>query len=490
MDRIGRPLFTRCPTDGSGQDRPAHKDIHRGSRRPEPQPQAVRPLAQQAPSQGAESQRTEVGQEGLFLPCHAGAGPQGAEPSNAPDRKRPRSDGAPARPAPTERSSAYASTTEAAVHAGLSTPATCRKKMNVSERSVQLASYVLACELIGQPLDDKTLDRLHRINQTGAEVLERLPYGRGNVEADIQRTAHEATYRLLAVREMLIPASLSLKHHDEPAAASMYEAALAQFAGSGACAEISILTAALLARELKEGESLREAATTGDDFDPQGDHAWLELVADTCPGSPLVADNWVEGPPFLAQHGRMSADRSRVETFTSEISHGNAMRAHAVYLASLDMLNKRFPDGVGPFVERDPETRYTDEGLRQATSGLSDGFVGEAMEALRRAVPSELQELAQRVAQRVLGIGRDEAELVAGWLIQGVEALVRSPGEWPPRGLPLAPRAEAPLGLVGSRAVGQSGRVQERPSVPSKAPQGGVRRTLVEHEVQTLGPRD
>lgn len=283
MDRIPRipssqPRPAR-PVEGSRQDLPA-----RDAGTSDAGPQAAGPIAEPASAYGADAQRGRVrwvrplaasfaagaapravapGQSGEGPMLGPGDAPQEAGPSNAPHGKRPRMGNAPVGLA--ARALLPGGTTGRAAAAGVCLPLpSARLLALVPERDLQLASYVLACEAMGQPIDDKTLDRLHRISRVGGEVQKRLPYGRGNVESDIRRTDHEATYRFNSVRDGAIPGYLPSWRWGEPAADSMYTAAETQFAGSGACAEISSLTAALLARELKDGESLHEAATTGE----------------------------------------------------------------------------------------------------------------------------------------------------------------------------------------------------------------------------------
>jgi hypothetical protein len=191
-----------------------------------------------------------------------------AEPSAA---ARPRPDGLPARP------------TRAADTADL-----------------EQASYVLARRVTGRPLSAEAQSLQRAAHQSRREVLALMPYGRSNVQTDLDATANTGLHRRRAEREVLGSLSTVGTGEHRP---RVQEAALTARAGAGNCNEFANLAMHVHAGRLQPGEQLQMQRA-------DADHAWVVVQGAATPmGSrpAAVIDGWGEGPVIEPVDGVVTA---------------------------------------------------------------------------------------------------------------------------------------------------------------------------------------
>lgn len=155
----------------------------------------------------------------------------------------------------------------------------------------------MARAIDGQVVDGADLSRLRRANLTVDAVRAMLPWGRGNVAVDIERTQGESSRRSLACQIM---ADQLMQMAGWPAIQARATAAL--FSQAGTCDHHAALGVMLHAPHLRPDEVLYQVTSS------QIGHVWAEWRQETNPDNvfALVMDPWMDGPAVFASDGQLS----------------------------------------------------------------------------------------------------------------------------------------------------------------------------------------
>ncbi|MGY4730916.1 hypothetical protein [Burkholderia pyrrocinia] len=154
-------------------------------------------------------------------------------------------------------------------------------KMAVVVDDIDFAGYLLARATDHRTIDGNVLDGLRKANNTVNETREWLRHGRGNVDADLDKS-REPAWRTEFCRS-----------HSE--AGSDRAVAMAMKMGAGYCGEHAKVAIALHADKLDVGETVHHRSLKF------GDHAWAECQLPN--GDRVIMDAWCDGPAVMAEDG-------------------------------------------------------------------------------------------------------------------------------------------------------------------------------------------
>ncbi|GKT24069.1 hypothetical protein [Acidovorax sp. SUPP3334] len=188
----------------------------------------------------------------------------------------------------------------------------------------RLRAYVMARAIDGRVVEGQDLARLRLANRTVDMVRGMLPWGRGNVAADVERTWGESSRRSLACHSMTYHLT---QFAGWPPVQARATAAL--FAQAGTCDDQAALSVMLHAPHLQQNEALYQVISL------QIGHVWAEWREETHPGNAfaLVMDPWMDGPAVFASDGQLSdIPRSTRPQFNFSQASGLAAKAETDWL--------------------------------------------------------------------------------------------------------------------------------------------------------------
>lgn len=166
---------------------------------------------------------------------------------------------------------------------------------------IPLAGYLLEREVDGRAVTEQDLPRLRSAHETVVRTRKLLPWGRGNVRADVRATGGESFVRAYVAQELAqeLANSKSPAFEDAPNVAGA-----AMFARAGVCSNHAAVAMHLHADKLDAPDET--VHFTGR---PLVDHAWSELRKGKGRKNVIVMDPWSDGPAVYAgdaRHTRVS----------------------------------------------------------------------------------------------------------------------------------------------------------------------------------------
>ena len=268
---------------------------------------------------------------------------------------------------------------------------------------LELAGYLLAREITGRPVGTPTRELLQRANESKKEVLQLMPYGRGNVTTDLEATGNIGFHRLAAVRYLAGSAS-SLGQPPQRTLAT--NAGMAVYAGGGNCGEFASVAAHVHAKRMHPGErSVVQGG--GSDFD----HSWVVLSGRASPGGTtprVVLDVWGEGPVVDAHDGHFTSPTRGEPLTVQTIDHANATAAHGAFIAATEP-NEGTKRRLAKFIDAQAQRQVEPKGTIYApTPIVAPAFCQEARAAvqarqddpqLRQAAAALVRQVAPQVDQ-------------------------------------------------------------------------------------------
>lgn len=186
---------------------------------------------------------------------------------------------------------------------------------------LELASYLLARRVTGQPVVSDAQSLLRRAHQSRQDVLALMPHGRGNVQTDLDATANTGLHRVRALRDVVGSLStLGAAQHQR----EMQAAALAARAGAGNCGEFANLALHVHAGRLQPGERLQMQRA-------DADHAWAVVQGAAMPAGSrpaAVIDAWCDGPVIEPGDGAFSSGTASDVQNLHSIESTDAAQVH------------------------------------------------------------------------------------------------------------------------------------------------------------------
>ena len=183
------------------------------------------------------------------------------------------------------------------------------------DEAVPLAGYLLAREVDGRPVDKASVERLELADAAQRSARTALPFGRGNVEADIRASKGESEVRAAAAQMLhqeLV--EMGFQRGRDPAASVYATAAMtAKAFGAGVCDNMAAIAA------LSYGDKAQAAGRPPEEqvrlvSHEATSHAWAEVHAPGDDAPAIVMDPWRDGPAVFAADSRLVNETDQVVT--------------------------------------------------------------------------------------------------------------------------------------------------------------------------------
>ncbi len=244
----------------------------------------------------------------------------------------------------------------------------------------QLGGYLMAREIDERPVEGEALDTLRTANETLLQTRQLLPYGRGNVDDDINATNGLST--IIAQSGRSIQEAM-WRAHPKP----VVWAAIAMVAGAGNCGEHADLATFLHAAKLKEGEEVDNTHVEG------FDHFWAVLHRATPDlERDVFIDPWGKGSVLFAVDGAMTYHPGERQT-KFHYDQASGKEAHADMEMLETVLAARMRSGISNTMRRlGPDYRYPPEKLWAVTPIVAGRFANRVREEMSK--PANLSKLA------------------------------------------------------------------------------------------------
>ena len=180
-----------------------------------------------------------------------------------------------------------------------------------------MGGYLLARHIDGRPIDAAGIDRLVPAQEALVDARQALPFGRGNIDMDLQRTNGASRVRTHAARQLRLDAQIAGTQlmPGIPASVNLHlliaMSAYAFLAGN--CSEYARVAAfAYGSRAQQRG---RPASDTVAIYElPTGEHVWAEAPSSAAGQSPVVIDAWADGPAVFVEDAQFPKDRRTAAT--------------------------------------------------------------------------------------------------------------------------------------------------------------------------------
>lgn len=220
----------------------------------------------------------------------------------------------------------------------------------VPEEAMPLAGYLLARRLDRRPVLPEGIAVLGTADKAVSDARRALPFGRGNVDADIRQSIHESEMRVIAAQEMgdemlklgqpVVP--------DEEANFVAISAATARAFGAGNCDEYAASAALSYgSRALAAGRPPGEEVHVVRHGIQE--HKWAEAYSGEAP--PVVMDAWAQGPAVFAEDSWFGKDRSLVGS-TAAFDLPNAGLLDQVVETGVEEIKQAGPDVLRAWLEK------------------------------------------------------------------------------------------------------------------------------------------
>ncbi|GKQ27846.1 type III effector [Pseudomonas syringae] len=279
-----------------------------------------------------------------------------------------------------------------------------------------LPGYLLLRRLDRRPLDQDGIKGLIPADEAVGEARRALPFGRGNIDVDAQRSNLESGARTVAARRLRKDAEAA-GHEPMPANEDMnwhvLVAMSGQVFGAGNCGEharIASFAYGALAQEKGRNadEYIHLAAQSGED------HVWAETDNSSAGSSPIVMDPWSNGPAIFAEDSRFAKDRSTVErtdsfTLATAAEAGKITRetAENALIQATSRLQKRLAD------QKSQVSPVAGGRYRQGNSVLDDAFARRVSDTLNNGDPRRALQVEIEAAGVAMSLGAQGVKAVA-----------------------------------------------------------------------------
>ncbi len=286
---------------------------------------------------------------------------------------------------------------------------------SLSETPSSLPGYLLLRRLDRRPLDQDAIKGLIPADEAVGEARRALPFGRGNIDVDAQRSNLESGARTLAARRLRKDAETA-GHEPMPENEDMnwhvLVAMSGQVFGAGNCGEhariASFAYGALAQEKGRTGdENIHLSAQSGED------HVWAETDDSSAGSSPIVMDPWSNGPAVFAEDSRFAKDRSAVErtdsfTLSTAAEAGKITRetAEKALTQATSRLQQRLADQQAQ-VSPVEGSRY-----RQENSVLDDAFARRVSDTLNNADPRRALQVEIEASGVAMSLGAQGVKTV------------------------------------------------------------------------------
>jgi hypothetical protein len=286
------------------------------------------------------------------------------------------------------------------------------------DEAVPLASYLLAREVDGRPVDQAGVERLELADAAQRSARTALPFGRGNVEGDIRASKGESEIRAAAAqmlhRELL---EMGFQRGRDPVASVYTTAAMtAKAFGAGVCDNMAPLAA------LSYGDKAQAAGRPPEEqvrlvTHETTSHVWAEVHAPGDDAPAIVMDPWRDGPAVFAADSHLVNDADQVVTRATLDLEG-AAEAHEW----VDEFSRGFKSSTFDRLDRaeDLLNAMPPRDHPVPPPLLEEAFAGRVRETLdsadpRRQLLTELQAVGHAMsfgAQGVKNLSADAARIV------------------------------------------------------------------------------
>ncbi|MGM9486702.1 hypothetical protein [Ideonella sp. YS5] len=286
------------------------------------------------------------------------------------------------------------------------------------DEAVPLAGYLLARQLDGRPVDESGVERLELADAALRSARTALPFGRGNVEADIRASKGESEVRAAAAQMLhqeLV--EMGFQHGPDPAASVYATAAMtARAFGAGVCTNMAAIAA------LSYGDKAQAAGRPPEEqvrlvSHEASSHAWAEVNTSGEEEPAIVIDPWRDGPAVFAPDSQLvnDADQTATQaTFSLESAAENHEWADEFSRGFKSSTFDRLDRAEDLLSEMPPRNHPVPPPL------LDEAFAGRVRERLdssdpRQQLLTELQAVGQAMsfgAQGVQNLSADAARIV------------------------------------------------------------------------------
>ncbi|RMQ57055.1 AvrPphE [Pseudomonas savastanoi pv. phaseolicola] len=286
----------------------------------------------------------------------------------------------------------------------------------ISDTPSSLPGYLLLRRLDRRPLDEDSIKALVPADEALREARRALPFGRGNIDVDAQRTHLQSGARAVAAKRLRKDAERA-GHEPMPENDEMnwhvLVAMSGQVFGAGNCGEHArIASFAYRALAQESGRSPREKIHLAEQ--PGKDHVWAETDNSSAGSSPIVMDPWSNGAAILAEDSRFAKDRSAVErtysfTLAMAAEAGKVARetAENVLTHTTSRLQKRLADQL-PNVSPLEGGRYQPE-----KSVLDEAFARRVSDKLNSDDPRRALQMEIEAVGVAMSLGAEGVKTVA-----------------------------------------------------------------------------
>ncbi|KPZ28081.1 hypothetical protein AN901_200223 [Pseudomonas syringae pv. theae] len=295
-------------------------------------------------------------------------------------------------------------------------PPVASARQPLSGMPSSLPGYLLLRRLDRRPLDQDGIKGLIPADEAVGEARRALPFGRGNIDVDAQRSNLESGARTVAARRLRKDAEAA-GHEPMPANEDMnwhvLVAMSGQVFGAGNCGEharIASFAYGALAQEKGRNadEYIHLAAQSGED------HVWAETDNSSAGSSPIVMDPWSNGPAIFAEDSRFAKDRSTVErtdsfTLATAAEAGKITRetAENALIQATSRLQKRLAD------QKSQVSPVAGGRYRQGNSVLDDAFARRVSDTLNNGDPRRALQVEIEAAGVAMSLGAQGVKAVA-----------------------------------------------------------------------------
>jgi hypothetical protein len=256
-----------------------------------------------------------------------------------------------------------------------------------------LAGYLLARQIDGRAVPEQELGRLRSAHETVVRTRKLLPWGRGNVRADVEATGEESLARAYLAQELAqdLAKGRAPGFEDAPNVAGA-----AMFARAGVCSNHAAVAMHLHAAKLEAPDEAVHFAGR-----PLVDHAWSELRKGRGRKNVIVMDAWSEGSAVYAEDARHTRRALGIKSYGRyDASNGRAAADRAF-------------DAAAKLTELAP--RETIDEIRQALKEQppSDKTMHDARTVLDKRFTQRVEKkmAAPLTATQAQQIGRDRSGL-------------------------------------------------------------------------------
>nr|BCN13711.1 type III effector HopX1 [Pseudomonas cannabina pv. alisalensis] len=303
--------------------------------------------------------------------------------------------------------------------------------------SSSLSAYLLLRRLDHRPVSQEGINALTPADEAVVEARNALPFGRGNVGVDAQKTDLESSIRTRSVMRLTRDAEAAghtpMRGVDADMNWNVLVAMSGRIFGAGNCREharIASFAYGGLAQESGRSseEKIHLATKAG------VDHVWVETDHPDADSSPMVIDPWANGSAILAEDSRFAKDRSavtRTDTFDLSLAAEAGQIAKATAEEALAHTQGRLQQRLAS--ERPDAVPLESGRYREEVSVLDDTFARRVGQKVNTADPRGMLNVELEAVGVAMSLGGEGVKPLTQEASQIVEKAKKfaSPGGMP-----------------------------------------------------------